>query len=194
MISPRPGKLALALVAVVVLGGTGLAAAVPGVPGVPERYKGPECDASKGEYKNHGQYVKLHRGDPAAARSRCGKPVQAGAPGEAPESADKAKPGEPKPDKPKPDKPKPGEPKPDKPKPDKPKPDEPKPDKGPCQGPPPWAGRGAGTDKAAKTAAQAERRARCGPDEDEAERGADPQPSSPTTTTTIETTTTTTTR
>jgi hypothetical protein len=31
-------------------------------------------------FRNHGQYVKAHKGDPNAATSRCGKPIQAGTP------------------------------------------------------------------------------------------------------------------
>jgi hypothetical protein len=163
LVTHRRPLVAIVLLSGAILAGTGLAAAdaLPrsvegvargalakvgvGAPGGPERYKGPECDASKGDYKNHGQYVKLHKDDPAAAQSRCGKPIHSG------------------------ETPAPG---------DEPKPDKPKPDGGPCQGPPPWAGKSAGKDKAAKTAAQAERRARCGVDEDETEREA---PASPTT-------------
>jgi hypothetical protein len=157
----------VALVAGVVLGGTGLAAAdvLPGPVqgavndtlakvgvgghGGPERYKGPECDASKGDYRNHGQYVKLHKTDAAAARSRCGKPIQAGQDNEKPESAK----------------------------------DEAKPANGPCQGPPPWAGKGAGKDKAAKAAAQAERRASCG--DDEGEKDEEPEAKPPSTSTSV---------
>jgi hypothetical protein len=45
------------------------------LPGGPQRYNGPEC---RGTYKNHGQYVRAHKNDPNAGKSRCGKPIQAG--------------------------------------------------------------------------------------------------------------------
>jgi hypothetical protein len=47
----------------------------------PARYNGPECGTdptTKLPYRNHGQYVKAHKGDPNAGASRCGKPVRAG--------------------------------------------------------------------------------------------------------------------
>lgn len=82
-------KVASALAAGFVLGSVGLASAgtLPGpaqdlahtalgavgvkVPPGHDRYNGPECG---GTYANHGQYVRAHKGDPAAGRSPCGKP------------------------------------------------------------------------------------------------------------------------
>jgi hypothetical protein len=84
-------KVGAAFAAGLLVGGTGLATAgaLPGpaqdvahsalsevgvsVPGGPQRYEGPECG---GTYKNHGQYVRAHPGDPNAGRSPCGKPLQ----------------------------------------------------------------------------------------------------------------------
>jgi hypothetical protein len=89
-------KLLPAAAAVAVLGsGVGLAAAdtLPapaqevahkalGVVGVHvppghERFNDPaECPG--GPYRNHGAYVKAHKDDPDASKSRCGKPLHAG--------------------------------------------------------------------------------------------------------------------
>jgi hypothetical protein len=77
------------------LGGTGLASAgaLPApaqdaahhvfhavgvsVPPGHDRYNDPAA-CPGGPYANHGAYVRAHKGDPAAAQSRCGKPVVAG--------------------------------------------------------------------------------------------------------------------
>jgi hypothetical protein len=92
-------KIGIAFAAGLILGGTGLASAgvlpapaqdvahgtlsqvgvsVPKGHGGhgPARYNGPECRG--GPYANHGQYVRTHKSDPNAGKSRCGKPVQAG--------------------------------------------------------------------------------------------------------------------
>src|SRR5439155_16774817 len=59
------------------------------VPPGHDRYNGPECG---GRFANHGQYVKAHKGDTGAAKSRCGKPNRAGhgASDDATEGADAA--------------------------------------------------------------------------------------------------------
>jgi len=54
-----------------------LAAVGISVPPGHNRYNGPECG---GTYANHGAYVRAHKGDPAAAQSRCGKPTVANSP------------------------------------------------------------------------------------------------------------------
>ena len=86
---------------------------------------------------NHGQYV---RDDKSLARSDCGKPTHAGGKdaGETPRSG-KGGTGGPAA----------------------------KGDRGPCQGPPPWAGSAMSPED--KAAAQAEREARCGVDDDESD-------------------------
>jgi hypothetical protein len=137
-------RVAAAFLAGLLIGGSGLAAAgaLPDpvqhvahrtldplgidVPD-PERYHDDKCgDEVK---KNHGAYVS---DDQQLAKSRCGKPVQAGEPGGA--GGDGAK----------------GE-------------------KGPCQGPPPWAGDGEDSMTAEeKAAAQAKRTELCGEDDAEA--------------------------
>jgi len=93
-------KIGLAFAAGLLIGGTGLASAgaLPGpaqdaarttlskvgvkVPQGTERFNDPAVcgtDRATGQpFKNHGQYVKAHKGDPAAAQSMCGKPLKAG--------------------------------------------------------------------------------------------------------------------
>jgi hypothetical protein len=84
-------KVAAALAGGFMIGGVGMASAgaLPGraqdvahaalsavgvhVPPGHDRYNGPECDGAT----THGQYVKAHPDDPAAATSPCGKPNRA---------------------------------------------------------------------------------------------------------------------
>jgi hypothetical protein len=93
-------KVGAALLAGFMLGGAGLATAgaLPGpaqnvartalskmgldVPTShgPARYNDPKCGTDPNThqaFKNHGQYVRVHKGDPNAGSSRCGKPIQA---------------------------------------------------------------------------------------------------------------------
>ena len=93
-------KVGAAFGAGLLLGGTGLASAgaLPTsaqdvanktlakvgvkVPQGTERFNDPAIcgtdPATQQPFGNHGQYVKAHQGDPAAAQSRCGKPLKAG--------------------------------------------------------------------------------------------------------------------
>ena len=93
-------KVGAAVGAGLLLGGTGLASAgaLPTsaqdvanktlakvgvkVPQGTERFNDPAIcgtdPATQQPFRNHGQYVKAHQGDPAAAQSRCGKPLKAG--------------------------------------------------------------------------------------------------------------------
>jgi hypothetical protein len=103
-----PMKLVPAAAVVVVLGsGVGLAAAdtLPApaqdvahralgavglhVPPGHERFNDP-AECPDGPYRNHGAYVKAHKDDPDAGKSRCGKPTHAGVDDE---SSDTAPPG-----------------------------------------------------------------------------------------------------
>lgn len=139
-------RLAGALLAGLLVGSTGLAAAdalpdpaqqvahnVLDRVGVdvpdPERYRGPECGAEA--KRNHGAYV---RDDKTLAKSDCGKPIQATEPGQ--DDSNEV--------------------------------DEPKADKGPCAGKPEWAGDKTLT-PAERKALQAERQALCSDADDEAE-------------------------
>jgi hypothetical protein len=150
-------RLALAFLAGLLIGSTGLAAAdaLPDpaqhvahqaltsvgvdVPD-PERYHGPECGDEV--QKNHGGYV---REDHALAGTDCGKPVHSDA-DEADDDADDgaATPGEGKGPT----------------------------AKGPCQGKPPWAGNKTMAPEE-KAAAQADRAAQCGTEVDEADDESD---------------------
>ena len=115
-VRPRRGgawtrlKVAGAFAAGLFLGGTGLASAgaLPApaqdvarstlakvgvnVPHGTERFNDPAVcgldPATQQPFRNHGQYVRAHKNDPAAAQSRCGKPLKAGAPA-GPGSAEK---------------------------------------------------------------------------------------------------------
>jgi hypothetical protein len=111
---------------------------------------------------NHGEYV---RDDKSLARTDCGKPTQAGGKdaGATPRSG-QGGPGGPAA----------------------------KGERGPCQGPPPWAGN-ATMSPEDKAAAQAEREARCGANDDDAsvEEAPESEAAPDTTTTTAEPTTTT---
>jgi hypothetical protein len=93
-------KVGLAFGAGLLIGGSGLASAgaLPApaqkvahstlskvgvnVPGGTARFNDPAVcgldPATQKPFRNHGQYVKAHKGDPAAAESRCGKPLKAG--------------------------------------------------------------------------------------------------------------------
>ena len=109
-------KVGAAFFAGLMLGGTGLATAgaLPGpaqdvahsalsnvgvaVPNGhgPARYNGPECGTDPQTnlpFRNHGQYVRAHAGDPNAGASRCGKPLHAGTPTSAGTSKDTEQPG-----------------------------------------------------------------------------------------------------
>ena len=115
-------KVGLAFAAGLLIGGTGLASAgaLPApaqnvahstlskvgvdVPRGTERYNDPAVcglDPATGKpFRNHGQYVKANKANPAAGESRCGKPVKAGTgaeatPGQKPEGT----PGDPAQDK-----------------------------------------------------------------------------------------------
>ncbi|MGZ4210623.1 MAG: hypothetical protein ACXVQX_08500 [Actinomycetota bacterium] len=88
----RRAKIAGVAVAVLLLGTGGLASAgvlpapvqsaahtVMGAVGIHvppghDRYNNPK-DCPGGPYKNHGQYVRSHKGDPNAGQSNCGKPL-----------------------------------------------------------------------------------------------------------------------
>lgn len=128
----------------------------------PERHHGEECGAER--KRNHGQYVRV---DKALAQTECGKPL-ATAGGDAEDDgerdAEKAR-GKQGPKKA-------GE-------------------SGPCAGPPPWASDKSMTAEQ-KAAAQADREATCGPDEDGAAAGSDAGRAPADTTAPTETTTTTT--
>lgn len=118
-VRPRRGqawtrlKVGGAFAAGLLLGGTGLASAgaLPGpaqnvahttlskvgvnVPHGTARFNDPAVcgldPATQQPFRNHGQYVKAHKGDPAAAQSRCGKPLKAGTgadPGSPPKPAE----------------------------------------------------------------------------------------------------------
>ncbi len=93
-------KIGAAFLVGLLVGGTGLASAgaLPGpaqdaahttlskvgvkVPQGTERFNDPAVcgtdPATQQPFRNHGQYVKAHKGDPAASQSRCGKPLKAG--------------------------------------------------------------------------------------------------------------------
>ena len=101
-------RVGAALVAGLLVGGTGLAGAGALGPAqgvahsalgrvgidVPDRHNGPECTDADGkriaDLKNHGQYVRSQaKGDRSeAAKSKCGKPVHAVDPADADEAGD----------------------------------------------------------------------------------------------------------
>ena len=108
-------KIGAAFAAGLIVGGTGLASAgaLPGpaqdaarttlskvgvnVPHGTERFNDPAVcgldPSTQKPFRNHGQYVKAHKGDPAAAQSRCGKPLTAGTEAEEAPTGSPADPG-----------------------------------------------------------------------------------------------------
>ena len=160
-------RVATAFLAGLLLGGSGLAAA-GALPDPAQRVAHGVLDQVGLDVPNPeryhgpecGEVRKNHGGyvreDHSLAESDCGKPVHAGKVDDDPREPGKA---------------------------DDPDGSE-RPDKGPCQGPPPWAGKGgAAMSPEEKTVAQAKRRAQCGEDEGTEQRAPSSTVTEPSTTT-----------